>query len=220
MTTDSFEQARFNMVEQQVRPWEVIDSRVLSVMSSLPREKFVPDEFAGLAYADIEVPLAHGEHMLKPTIVGRILQGLNIKPTDRILEVGTGSGYLTACLASLGKHVTSIDIHEDLSSQAGDNLIATGISNVDLIVGDALETIPSRAPYDVIAVTGSIADCRNILPRQLADGGRLFVITGEEPVMKAEVITRVSGDIFRQETLFETVLESLHNAPHKEAFNF
>lgn len=220
MTTDSFEQARFNMVEQQVRPWEVIDSRVLSVMSSLPREKFVPAEFTGLAYADIEVPLAHDEHMLKPTIVGRILQSLNIKPTDRILEIGTGSGYLTACLASLGKHVTSIDIHEDLSTQAGDNLLAAGIDNVDLLVGDALETIPSRAPFDVIAVTGSIADCQNILPRELSDGGRLFVITGEEPIMKAEIISRVSGDIFRQETIFETVVESLHNAPRKEAFCF
>jgi len=220
MTTDNYQQARFNMVEQQVRPWEVIDGRVLQVMNEVPRELFVSDDFKGLAYADIEVPLAHDERMLKPTVVGRMLQALAIQPTDNILEVGTGSGYITACLAKLGNKVTSIEIHEDLASLAGDNLVAAGISNVRLEVGDALKTIPNDAPYDVIAVTGSIADCQNILPKELNNGGRIFIITGQAPVMTAELITRVSGDIFRQETLFETEIDALENAPKKEAFSF
>ncbi len=220
MTADNYAQARFNMVEQQVRPWEVMDSRVLEVLSAVPRELFVSDDYKGLAYADIEVPMANGEHMLKPTVVGRLLQALDIGPDDQILEVGTGSGYITACLAKLGKKVTSIEIDEKLAAQAGDNLAAAGIDNVQLIVGDALKDIPKNAPYDVIAVTGSIADCQNILPKELCDGGRIFLITGEAPVMTAELITRVNGDIFRQETLFETEVDALQHSPEKAAFTF
>lgn len=220
MSDTSYETARFNMVEQQVRPWEVIDARVLEAMESLPREAFVSDEFKGLAYADIEIPLPHGHHMLKPTIVGRMLQALNLKPTDTVLEIGTGSGYVTACLARLADNVISMEIHEDIASQAADNLARLNISNVSVRVGDALELIPPEAPFDVIAVTGSIPDCQQILPRELNDGGRLFMITGEAPVMTAELVTRVKGDIFKQETLFETSVESLDNAPRKPAFVF
>jgi protein-L-isoaspartate(D-aspartate) O-methyltransferase len=220
MTDNAYEKARFNMVEQQVRPWEVMDSRVLSVMLEMPRENFVSNDYKGLAYADIEIPLGHGHHMLKPTIVGRLLQALNIKPTDNILEIGTGSGYLTACLAKLGKHVTSIEIHEDIARQAAENLATTGLSNISLLVGDALSSIPEKAPFDVIAVTGSIPDCQHILPKELNDGGRLFMITGEAPIMTAELVTRINGDIFKQETLFETQVEALHNSPRKSAFVF
>ena len=220
MTENTYEKARFNMVEQQVRPWEVMDARVLRVMEEMPREIFVSEDYKGLAYADIEVPIGHGHHMLKPTIVGRMLQALNIKPTDTILEIGTGSGYVTACLATLGKSVISIEIHEDIATQAADNLAKLDLKNITLITADALKNIPKQAPFDVIAVTGSIPDCQQILPKELNDGGRLFMITGETPAMQAELVTRVKGDIFKQETLFETDVEALDNAPKKEAFSF
>ena len=220
MTDTSYATARFNMVEQQVRPWDVIDRRVLDVMESLPRENFVPDDYKGLAYADIAIPLDANNHMLKPTLVGRILQALNIKPTDTILEIGTGSGYLTACLSQLGKSVTSIEINNEIASRAADNLASIDVKNVNLIVGDAIHKIPDNAPFDVIAVTGAIADCQNILPKELNNGGRLFLITGEKPVMTAELITRISGDNFKHEALFETEIETLQNAHVKEAFVF
>ena len=220
MTDNTYETARFNMVEQQVRPWDVMDARVLRVMQEIPRELFVSSDYKGLAYADIEIPLGHGHHMLKPTIVGRMLQALNIKPTDNILEIGTGSGYVTACLSRLGKSVISIEIHEDIARQAADNLAAMDLKNVTLQVGDAMASIPEQAPFDVIAVTGSIPDCQQILPKELNDGGRLFMITGEPPVMTAELVTRISGDNFKQETLFETEVEALDNSPTKEAFIF
>ena len=220
MTDNSYATARFNMVEQQVRPWDVIDRRVLNVMENLPRENFVPDEYKGLAYADIAVPLDDSNHMLKPTLVGRMLQALNIKPTDTILEIGTGSGYVTACLSHLGKSVTSIEISEEIASHAADNLATIDVSNVNLVVGDAFHQIPGNAPFDVIAITGAIADCQNILPKALCDGGRLFIVTGESPVMQAELVTRISGDNFKHEVLFETDIEPLQNAPAKEAFVF
>ncbi len=220
MTDNSYEQARFNMVEQQVRPWEVMDPRVLQVMLELPRENFVLDEYKGLAYADIEIPLAHGHHMLKPVIVGRLLQALNIKPTDSILEIGTGSGYVTACLASLGKQVTSIEIDKAIAAQAADNLATLNLDNIQLQVGDAIDSISHAAPFDVIAVTANIPDSGNILPRELSNGGRLFMITGESPSMVAQLTTRIHGDNFRTETLFETDIETLQSVPAKEAFSF
>ena len=220
MTDNSYATARFNMVEQQVRPWDVIDRRVLNVMETLPRENFVPDEYKGLAYADIAVPLDDSNHMLKPTLVGRMLQALNIKPTDTILEIGTGSGYVTACLSHLGKSVTSIEISEEIASHAADNLATIDVSNFNLVVGDAFHQIPGNAPFDVIAITGAVAVCQNILPKALCDGGRLFIVTGESPVMQAELVTRISGDNFKHEVLFETDIEPLQNAPAKEAFVF
>lgn len=220
MTENAYQQARFNMVEQQVRPWEVMDARVLQVMGDLPRELFVGDDYKGLAYADIEVPLANGRHMLKPTVVGRMLQALNINPTDSILQIGSGSGYLTACMARLGKHVTSTEIQPELAGKAKENLASLGLNNITVEVGDALASIPGGAPFDVIAVTGAIADCEDSLSRELKDGGRLFFFSGEPPVMAAELITRINGDIFRQESLFETEVESLANLPRKAAFSF
>jgi len=220
MTENSYEQARFNMVEQQVRPWEVMDPRVLQVMQALPRENFVSDEYKGLAYADIEVPLANGHHMLKPVIVGRLLQALNIKPTDTILEIGTGSGYVTACLASLGKQVTSIEIDKEIAAQAAENLATLDFDNISLQINDGIHSIPDTAPFDVIAVTAHIPECKNILPKELNDGGRLFMITGASPNMTAQLTTRIHGDNFRTEALFETEIETLESVPTKEAFSF
>jgi len=220
MTENTYDKARFNMMEQQVRPYEVFDARVLKVMGEIPRENFVDDEYKGLAYADIEIPLGNNQQMLKPIVVGRLLQALDIKPTDNILEIGTGSGYITACLASLGKYVTSIEIDETIAKKASDNLASTDLTNIHLQVGDGIKNIPSKAPFDVIAVTGSIADCHNILPKELNDGGRLFIITGEEPIMSAQLITRISFDNFKQEALFETKVNSLQNTVQKEAFSF
>ncbi len=220
MFDDNYKTARFNMVEQQVRPWDVIDQRVLKIMQELPREQFVSDEYKGLAYADIAVPMDNGEHMLKPTLVGRLLQALAIKPTDSILEIGTGTGYITACLAKLGAKVNSVEIDENLLSQAGDNLAKLGISNVMLTSGDAMTFTPQGAPFDVIAVTGALADCQDILPKMLKTGGRLFFISGEPPVMQAMLIERVSDDAFHQEIIFETEIETLQNIQQKPAFTF
>lgn len=220
ITQTNFDQARFNMVEQQVRPWEVIDPRVLEVMLTLPRENFVPADYQGLAYADIAIPLDNGHSMLKPTLVGRVLQALDIKPTDSILEIGTGSGYLTACLAKLGKQVTSMEIDTDTAARAADTLGGLGLHNINVVVGDALHKIPDNAPFDVIAVTASLPQCENLLPRNLRDGGRLFLVTGEPPVMTAQLITRIHDDHFRSEAIFETELGPLDNLPQKTAFNF
>jgi protein-L-isoaspartate(D-aspartate) O-methyltransferase len=223
MMADSMAQARFNMVEQQIRPWEIFDPRVLSLLEELPREKFVPAAYLHLAYADIEIPLGHGQAMMYPRMEAKILQALDLKPDDRVLEVGTGSGFLTACLARLAGEVVSIDIHEDFTETAMSHLREQRIRNVILRTGDALAaTLESEGPFDAIAVTGSLPSSQqaDIFRQQLKPGGRLFVIVGSSPVMEALLITRIDGGGFREEGIVETDLTPLENAALPPQFEF
>jgi protein-L-isoaspartate(D-aspartate) O-methyltransferase len=213
-----FAQARFNMVEQQVRPWEVLDASVLSRMASLPRDEFVPSEYRRLAYADIQIPLGEGQVMMPPRVEGRMLQALQVGPADRVLEVGTGSGFVTALLASLGRHVTSVEIFESLHTRARARLRDHGIHNVSPELGDAVRGWPANAPYDAIAVTGSMPAPDGYFERQLGLGGRLFVIVGEAPAMEARLITRTGEDQWSTESLFETVIPRLVGATERERF--
>jgi protein-L-isoaspartate(D-aspartate) O-methyltransferase len=218
MSQIDIEQARFNMIEQQVRPWDVLDQRVLDVMSNTPREAFVPENYRLLAFADTNVPLGHDQVMMAPKLEGRMLQALGIQPGDSILEVGTGSGYLTACLARLGNHVTSIEIFPEFSETAAAVLSAHGIRNVTLQQGDAANGIDSGTRYDVIAVTASDPVNREQFHANLAIGGRLFLILGKPPVMEAVLVTRVDEAGWTRESLFETALPPLINAYAPQRF--
>lgn len=218
----SVETARFNMVNQQIRPWEVIDPRVLGLMDVLPRDAFVPEAYQALAYADIEIPLAHGERMMFPRVEARLMQALDLLPTDQVLEVGTGSAYLTACLANLCQRVVSIDIYEDFSHDAAAKLQQQGINNVLLQTGDALSASISEGPFDVIAVTGSVVTNAqaDVFRQQLRIGGRLFVVIGPPPAMEAMLITRTGEQAFSEEMIFETEIKPLINADAPRTFEF
>jgi protein-L-isoaspartate(D-aspartate) O-methyltransferase len=222
MMAHSVEKARFNMVQQQIRPWDVIDSRVLGLMESLPRDAFVPDAYRALAYADIEIPLAHDEHMMFPRIEARLMQALDLMPSDQVLEVGTGSAYLTACLACLCQRVVSIDIHADFTDSAAEKLQQQGVTNVLLKSGDALAAPLEEGPFDVIAVTGSVSTSEQaeIFRQQLRIGGRLFVIIGTPPAMEAMLITRTGENAFSEEGIFETDVKTLTNAEAPRTFEF
>ena len=215
-----FEQARFNMIEQQVRTWEVLDQRVLDIMSRIPRENFVPEQYRSLAFADTNIPLGNKQVMMAPNVEGRLLQALNITPDDSILEIGTGSGYLTACLASLGKHVTSIDIAPGFTAMASSNLADQGISNITLETADVASGLANGEQYNVIAVTGSLPVLQQQFYENLKIGGRLFVITGNLPIMEALLITRVNQDNWSRECLFETCLPPLEHASKPQGFVF
>ncbi|HLD08925.1 MAG TPA: protein-L-isoaspartate O-methyltransferase [Methylophilaceae bacterium] len=214
------EQARFNMIEQQIRTWEVLDPTVLDLLKRVPREAFVPPQYAGLAFADLEIPIGHGQTMLSPKIEGRILQALELKKTDKVLEIGTGSGYLTALLAKSAKQVISIDIHPDLSQIAQQRLTQQKISNVTLEIGDAANGWDAHAPYDVIVFTGSLPVPPDNVQQSLSVGGRMFVVIGEAPVMEATIIRRIAANSFKQDVLFETCLPALANAPQPQRFQF
>lgn len=213
-------QARHNMIEQQIRPWDVLDQRVLELIASLPREDFVPPGYTSLAYADLNLPLEHGQVMMAPKVEARMVQALNVGKRDSVLEIGTGSGYVTALLAKSAKHVYSVDIYPEFTQRAQQKLAAHGIVNVTLESGDAATGWSAHAPYDVIAVTGSAPIFPEQLRQQLKVGGRLFVIIGDEPVMSAQLLTRVSEDGWHQRVLFETVLPPLINAPQPPRFVF
>jgi len=220
MSTMNLAQARHNMIEQQIRPWDVLDQRVLELIDALPRDKFVPTDYLKLAYADVNIPLNHGQVMMAPKIEARMLQALNIKPTDSILEVGTGSGYVTALLAHSGKHVYSVDVYPDFVESAGRKLAELDISNVTLESGDAVNGWDHHAPYDVIAITGSLPVLPDSFLQSLKIGGRLFVVTGQAPVMEAYLITRTAEQGWVKQALFETVLPPLVNAPQPQRFIF
>jgi protein-L-isoaspartate(D-aspartate) O-methyltransferase len=222
MMASSFEKARFNMVEQQIRPWEVFDPRVLSLMESLPRDQFVPQSYRDLAYADIEIPIGQGQQMMFPRIEAKLLQALAIQPANKVLEVGTGSGYLTACLANLAQQVVSIDLYEEFTEQAKDKLLQQGVKNVTFKSGDALTGPLEEGPFDAIAVTGSLPTSQQaeIFRQQLNVGGRLFVVIGTAPVMECMLITRHTDRIFQEESILETELAPLVNALVPMEFEF
>ncbi|MCP5135285.1 MAG: protein-L-isoaspartate O-methyltransferase [Gammaproteobacteria bacterium] len=214
-----FDQARFNMLEQQIRPWDVYDPSVLMVLESVHREDYVPANWRNLALADVEVDLGHGERMLKPNHEARLLQSIQVQAGDRILEIGTGSGFLTACLASLGAHVDSVDIHADFTAEADARLKANGIDNVNLLSADAAHGWGDTNAYDVIVVSGSVPDDITDFTRGLADGGRLWITVGSGDVMEARLVTRV-GDQLHTDGLFETVIAPLVNREAPTTFTF
>ncbi len=218
-----FEKARFNMVEQQVRPWDVLNPRVLDVISEIPRENFAPDEYKNLAYVDTRIPLGSYENqpctMAKPIIEGRILQELDIQDDDLILEIGTGSGYLTACLAKLGRHVDTVDINEELTAMAEKNLQTLGIHNVNLTTGDASKTWEQKRNYDVIVISAAMKSIPDSYKKLLKPNGKMFVVTGEAPVMTAHLVTRTNANKWSVEDLFETSIEPMIQ-PVKQKFIF
>ena len=216
----NLEQTRFNMVEQQIRPWDVLDPEVIKLLSELRREEFVPAVYRSLAFVDMEIPLGHGEVMLAPKMEARILQELQVRNTDRILEVGSGSGYFTSLLAKKGGHVYSIEILPDLKMMAELNLQAHDITNVILEVGDASHGWPERGPYDVIVLTGSTPVLPEEFQKSLMIGGRLFVVEGEAPVMSASLITCVKEGTYSKAGLFETCIPPLRNAQKIKQFVF
>ena len=218
MSDMNLENARFNMIEQQIRPWEVLDQRVLDLLNKLPREDFVPQRYRKLAYTDTTIPLGNDQVMMPPRVEARILQALNIQTDDTVLEVGTGSGYVTALLASLSDHVYSVDINADMTRTAGDKLADHGITNVTLETGDAARGWDAHAPYDVIVITGSLPLLPVSFKQALNLGGRMVAIVGDSPVMEVVLITREGESEWAQETLFETDLPALINAPEPERF--
>jgi len=206
--TNFAEVAKFNMIEQQIRPWEVLDSQVLAVINEVDRRDFIQDKYKGLAYADCQIPIGTGAAMLPPIIEGRMLQSLLIEAEDNILEVGSGCGYITACLAKLGRQVLSLDINEEALSLARQNADHYGLENIEFEAVNVFDCKYDQA-FDVIAVGGSVRKVPENLKQALIIGGRLFIIVGQSPVMQALLITRVSGDEWTTQSLFETDLPAL-----------
>ncbi len=222
------ERNRFNMVEQQIRPWDVLDQEVLKLLFELRREEFVPAAYRSLAFVDMEIPLGHGEVMLAPKLEARILQELQVKKTDRILEVGSGSGYLSALLARKGEYVYSVEIVPELKAMAEKNLQVHGICNVAVEQGDAACGWPAHGPYDVIVLTGSTPVLPEAFQKSLKTGGRLFAVVGDAPAMQALLVTCVVQEVKAEEKpgayntvgLFETCISLLKNAKQPERFVF
>lgn len=220
MTEFNTDLARYNMIEQQIRPWDVLDPVVLEVIATTPRERFVPKEYQNLAFTDTTIPLAHGQHMLEPKMEGRILQSLEIKPTDRILEIGTGSGYLTACLGKLGGSVVTVDIFPEFSQQAQQQIAGLGLENIEFRVGDAALGWKQDGEFDVIVVSGSLPVPQPAFQQSLTIGGRLFVVIGDHLLMDAQRIVRIGPQEWSTESLFETHLQALLHAEKPQAFVF
>jgi protein-L-isoaspartate(D-aspartate) O-methyltransferase len=216
----NLEQARTNMVEQQIRTWEVLDQDVLDLLYLVPREQFVPPEHRALAFSDLEIPLGEGERMWQPKLEARVLQELNVHKTDRVLEVGTGSGYFTALLAHRCAQVCSVEINPALAEFGRRNLERHGVDNVLLETGDAARGWDRHAPYDVIVLAGSTPVLPAALLAQLASEGRLFAVVGEAPAMSARLVTCTGPGEHRSTDLFETVIRPLVNAECPSRFRF
>lgn len=215
-----FERARFNMVEQQIRPWDVLDPDVLDLMMTVKREEFVPPAYRNLAFADIEVPLGNGQAMLPPRVEARIVQAVAPRRSDRVLLVGAGSGYLAALIGARAEEVVAVDIDPALVDMARANLQRAHVTNVTVLQGDAAEGWSKNAPYDVIVITGSMPEVPATLRAQLKAGGRLFAIVGEAPAMTAQLVTCNAEGACQTVGLFETNVAPLANAPRKEQFSF
>ena len=216
----NIEQARFNMVEQQIRPWDVLDQDVLDLLHKIHREDFVPPEHTALAFVDMEIPLGDGEAMWMPKLEARVVQELAIRPIDRVLEIGTGSGYLTALLAQQAAEVVSVDIVPAFTHAAAAKLHAHGIANIELHTSDAAHGWMDEKGFDVIVLTGSTPLLADSFRHSLRPGGRLFAIVGEAATMYAQLITCTAPGAYRSVTLFETNVKALVNAPHPARFVF
>lgn len=218
------EQARSNMVEQQIRPWEVLDQDVLDLLYTVPREEFVPPEYRNLAFTDMEIPVGEGERMWPPKMEARVVQELTVKRTDRVLEVGTGSGYLTALLAHRAAQVYSVEIRPALAAFGKANIARHGLDNVTLEIGDGARGLapgfPYRGPYNIVVLTGSVPLLPRTLLESLAPGGRLFAVAGDAPVMTAKLVTCTAPGAFRTVELFETLLAPLVNCEQPSRFRF
>jgi protein-L-isoaspartate(D-aspartate) O-methyltransferase len=216
----NIEQARFNMIEQQIRTWEVLDPEVLDLLFEVKREDFVPPEYRELAFADLEIPLGHGEAMWQPKVEARVLQELGVRAHENVYEVGTGSGYLAALLARRARHVTSAEIHPDLKAFGAQNLRRAGIGNVTLLEGDGARAPLAESAFDVIVLTGSTPILPQAFLDRLAPGGRLFAVVGDPPVMKAVLVRQPVPGAFQHAELFETLVKPLVNAAQPTRFRF
>ena len=216
----NIEQARFNMIEQQIRPWDVLDPQVLDLLFVVKREDFVPAAYRNLAFADMEIPIGDNQAMLAPKIEAKLLQELSLKKTDKVLEIGTGSGYMAALLAGRADHVVSVESRAELAAQARQNLDNAGVRTVTIEIGDGSQGWSARGPYDAIVVSASLPTLPAALLKQLRVGGRLAVIVGDAPVMQAQLITCTAEGTYNTVNLFETVVPPLDNATAKTAFSF
>lgn len=214
-----FEQARFNMVEQQIRPWEVLDTDVLDTLMAVKREDFVPEAYRNLAFADIAIPLPGGAAMLEPKLEAKVLQAVAPKKTDKVLEIGTGSGFMAALLAARADWVRSIEINPELASLAVANLARAGVENVIVEEGDGAEGWAQRGPYDVIVLSGGVSEVPAVLLDQLKPNGRLFAFVGAAPVMSGQLTVATGDGGYKSEKLFETLVPALH-VPTKSSFVF
>ena len=223
----NFETARHNMIEQQIRPWNVIDPVALDTLEAIPRENYVSDDYKKSAFSDVELPIGHNQVMLFPKIEAKILQTVQIQKTDNVLEIGTGSGYMTALLAHLADKVCTVEIHEELSRQAQERLSSEGFDNITFLIGDAVKSVDDTAAgfgdmakgsYDVIILTGSVPRLPEHFKHNLKTGGRLFAVIGTAPVMEATLITRVAADQYSYEALFETEIPELENIAKVDSF--
>lgn len=216
----NIEQARFNMIEQQIRPWDVLDQDVLTLLTQVKREAFVPEAHRALAFVDTQVPLPAGQSMLEPKIEARLLQELEITRDDRVLEVGAGSGYMAALLASRAQRVTTLEIEPTLAALARENLRRAGVVNAKVVEADGAKGFAAEAPFDAIVLSGSVAEVPQALLDQLKEGGRLVAIVGQQPVMRAVLVTRTGPTAFQREELFDTVAPRLNGFGEPTRFHF
>ena len=216
----NIEQARFNMIKQQIRPWDVLDAGVLSLLAVVKREDFVPAAFRALAFVDTEVPLPGGQQMLVPRVEARLLQELKVARHEKVLEIGTGSGFMAALLGHRAQRVFSLEIEPELVSLATENLKRAGVMNVTVLAQDGAQGLPEEEPFDVILLSGSVAEVPATLLNQLKVGGRLAAIVGDEPVMRAQLISRVGENDFITRDLFDTVAPRLSGFVAHSAFVF
>ncbi len=215
-----FNTARFNMVQQQIRPWDVFDPQILELFATIPREQFVPQDFQQLAFSDTFLPIGHNQVIFPPKLTGRILQSLNLRKEHSVLEIGTGTGYLTALLSQLAKRVTTIEIIPELAKEALQNLKSLNLHNITLLIGDGLQTCTNEDRYDVIILTGSLPILPKILREQLSINGKLFAVIGKSPAMSALLLTRINKEYWREKILFETELPPLLYSSKKPGFQF
>ena len=216
----NIEQARFNMIEQQIRPWNVLDQDVLDLLVVVKREEFVPQAYKALAFVDTEIPLPDGEAMFTPKVEARILQEVQLKKHENVLEVGAGSGYMAALLAHRGRHVTTIEIQPELKAMAEANLARAGVTNVSVELGNGLEGHAAGAPFDVIVISGGLEALPEVFLKQVKVGGRIACIIGQAPVMSAQIVTRVSETAYDTVKVFETNVKQLSAAAHASRFTF